>query len=348
MSKENTSMNRKRTGRQSERGQILVLFTLAIVVIIAMLGLVLDGGGSFAQRRNQQNVADFAALAGAAAYINTVGDSATKTAAADTAARGNATANGYTSGANPGEVVDVAVADVGVAVTVTVTVTKPHTNNFAGLVGMPTWGVSATATALASRNPNGAIGVMPLMFNAAAFPAAICDPDVEDCATKIKTYQPPAPGNEDIPQDATQFNWTIFCEGGGAGGCNADSSGVDDLIDNNGTSTVVNMNSQVGPLNAGEHATLYTDISAHVGEEFPVPIVCTVYNTTSDDSYYPCPFDGAMVGFAYFHITSVEGSPERTLKGYFVSPVNGDKLVVVQGGGTSTLNAGTFVLRLTN
>jgi Flp pilus assembly protein TadG len=348
MSKEYTSMNRKRTGRQSERGQILVLFTLAIVVIIAMLGLVLDGGGSFAQRRNQQNVADFAALAGAAAFINTAGDSATASAAAETAARNNATTNGYTSGAHPGEVVDVAIADAGIAVTVTVTVTKPHTNNFAGLIGMPTWGVSATATALASRSPNGAIGVMPLMFNAAAFPNAICNELLEDCATKIETYQPPAPGNEDVPQDATQFNWTIFCEGGGEGDCNADSDGVGDLVNDNGTSTVVNMNSQVAPLNAGEHADLFTDLEAHVGEAFPVPIVCTVYNTTPEDSYYPCPFDGAMVGFAYFHITSVEGSPEHVIKGYFTSPVNGDKLVVVQGGGTSTLNAGTFVLRLTN
>ena len=33
-----------------ERGQILVLFALALVAIVGMVGLVLDSGGAFAQR----------------------------------------------------------------------------------------------------------------------------------------------------------------------------------------------------------------------------------------------------------------------------------------------------------
>ena len=49
---------------------MLVLFTLALVAIIAMVGLILDGGGAFAQRRGQQNAADLAALAGADALLN--------------------------------------------------------------------------------------------------------------------------------------------------------------------------------------------------------------------------------------------------------------------------------------
>ena len=333
-------MNRKRTGRESERGQILVLFTVAIVVVIAMLGLVLDGGSAFAQRRNQQNVADFAAIAGADAYINATSG---RSAAADSAARAVATANGYTTAAHPGEVVDVSITDGGFFATVTVTVTKPHNNNFATLLGMPTWGVSATASALASEKPNGALGAMPLLFNAAAFPNAICNEEQasDGCASKIETYQEPGSGPEDVPQDATQFNWTIFCEANG-NPCNADSSGVGDLIDGNGTSTVVNLNDQIGPLNAGSHTTLFGDLESHIGELFPVPIVCTVNNDPS------CPADGAMVGFAYFRLTSVEGGSEKVIKGYFVSPVNADKLVVTQGGGTATLNTGTYVLRLSN
>ena len=58
-------MNPFRTRREAERGQILVLFTLAIVAIIGVLGLVLDGGSAFAQRRDEQNVSDLAAMAGA-------------------------------------------------------------------------------------------------------------------------------------------------------------------------------------------------------------------------------------------------------------------------------------------
>ena len=54
-------MNRHSSSRQ--RGQILVLFALSLVAIIAAVGLVLDGGSAFAQRRSEQNAADVAALA---------------------------------------------------------------------------------------------------------------------------------------------------------------------------------------------------------------------------------------------------------------------------------------------
>ena len=334
-------MNRMRTGRASERGQILVLFTISIIVVVAMLGLVLDGGSSFAQRRNQQNVADFAAMAGADAYINTTGSGADKSAAADAAARSTATANGFTTGANPGELVEVNVTQGSFFATVTVNVTRPHVNNFAGLIGMPTWGVTATASSLASDRPNGALGAMPLLFNAAAFPNAICNEQTENCATKIETYQLPGTGPEDVPQDATQFNWTIFCLANG-NPCNANSSGVRDLIDGNGSSTVIERKDWIGPLNAGNHPTLFTALDAHVGETFPVPIVCTVNNDPT------CPADGAMVGWAYFKLLSSEGASDKVIKGYFVSPVNGSKLFVNPGGGNATLNTGTYILRLSN
>ena len=64
-------MNATRPGpRERERGQILVLFALSAVAIISMVGLVLDGGGTFAQRRDEQNGSDLASLAGANAYMN--------------------------------------------------------------------------------------------------------------------------------------------------------------------------------------------------------------------------------------------------------------------------------------
>ena len=79
------------------------------------------------------------------------------------------------------------------------------------LFGMATWDISVTATAEASNLPNTAIGVMPLLFNAEAFPGAICDESVGGCVAEV--YQLPGVGNEDVPQDATQFNWTVFCAG---------------------------------------------------------------------------------------------------------------------------------------
>jgi len=55
--------------RERERGQIVVIFALALVAIIAMVGLVLDGGSAFAQRRDEQSAADLAALAAANDYM---------------------------------------------------------------------------------------------------------------------------------------------------------------------------------------------------------------------------------------------------------------------------------------
>jgi hypothetical protein len=46
------------------RGQTIVLFALMSLVLMAGLGLVIDAGVNYAQRRNMQNVADTAALAG--------------------------------------------------------------------------------------------------------------------------------------------------------------------------------------------------------------------------------------------------------------------------------------------
>ena len=46
------------------RGQIIVVAALALVVIVGMTGLVIDGGAVFAQQRVAQNGSDAAATAG--------------------------------------------------------------------------------------------------------------------------------------------------------------------------------------------------------------------------------------------------------------------------------------------
>jgi uncharacterized membrane protein len=51
--------------RDGERGQVIVLVAVMLVGLVALVGLVLDGGLVFAQRRDLQNIADGAALAGA-------------------------------------------------------------------------------------------------------------------------------------------------------------------------------------------------------------------------------------------------------------------------------------------
>ena len=48
-----------------ESGQVIVMVAITMVGLVAVVGLVTDGGLVFAQRRDLQNAADAAALAGA-------------------------------------------------------------------------------------------------------------------------------------------------------------------------------------------------------------------------------------------------------------------------------------------
>jgi hypothetical protein len=336
----NRLIRRDRPGR-GEQGQMLVMFVVAIFVVVGVVGLVLDGGSAFAQRRSEQNVADLSSMAGAYAYLSATGTVAARSAIADAAARQIATANGYTHGVG-GTSVAVSFPNANANGTdVKVDLTGAHRNNFAAILGMSTWNVSVTATANSTTRPNGANGAMPLLFNAAAFPGAVCDDSAGPCVPEV--YQLPGTGNQDVPQDATQFNWTVFCTANGANGtnngaagqhgCNANSRDVADLMDNNGTSTTIYLTDDIGPFDAGTHSTLFDNLEAHDGETFPVPIV--------DNS-------GMLTGWAYFHLVDVEGAPDKVIRGYFVSPVNAEKLVVTQGGGTSLLDTGVMPIKLTN
>jgi len=315
-------------GRRDE-GQVIVLFVISVFAIIGMVGIVLDGGSAFAQRRSEQNVADLAAMAGATAHLSAPGTQAQKLAYAEQVAREVAAANGYSHDPGQNVTVDVTVAASTLATTVQVDVTKPHRNNFASIFGMNTWPVSVTATAISSANPNGAIGAMPLLFNAKAFPGAICD-ETSEASCVPEVYQLPGTGNQDVPQDATQFNWTIFCTASG-NACNGNSNGVKALIDGMGTSTTVYLDDDIGPLNSGAHTTLFSALQQHIGKVFPVPVV--------NDA-------GDMVGWAYFKLLTTQGSSDKVITGYFVSPVNGEQLVIAPGHQTASLNTGVFVAKL--
>lgn len=321
----------RRTAEERQRGQVMVLFILGLFAIIGMVGLVLDGGSVFAQRRDQQTAADLAAMAGAAAFLNATGTQAEREAYAETVATSVANANGYVEGTSG---VDIAFnMQTGAFFTdAVVNLGKPHHNNFAAILGMPTWDVGVTATARASWQANGARGAMPLMFNAEAFPGALCNDVIETCVPTV--FQLPQPGNEDVPQDATSFNFTVFCTAGG-NDCNVDSDGTSDLINGAGANTIVYLDDTISPLNAGSHTTLFgpDDLEQKVGLLFPVPIVTD---------------DGDAVGWGYFKLVSVEGNSEKVITGYFVSPVNGEELVVNGGHKAASLFTGGYSVRLAN
>src|SRR5215211_2327063 len=76
--------------KASEKGQALILITLAAIGLFAFAALAIDGSMAFSDKRHAQNAADSAALAGALAKIrgndwNTTVD----------IAKARATSNGY-------------------------------------------------------------------------------------------------------------------------------------------------------------------------------------------------------------------------------------------------------------
>lgn len=301
--------------RRREGGQVLVIFALGLIAIVAMVGLVLDGGDTFVRRRDQQNVADHAAMAAGYAYAMSNGSS---TAAAN-AAWSTSASNGYTNLSN-GVTVSVSLDAVSTGPRhITVTITKPHQNNFAGVVGLSSWPVTTTATVEAGW-ANGVVGAMPIIFNLSAFQSHGLGPD------HAFTYNEPPPGSQDVPQTPDTFNWTMYCDN-----CNADSSTVDSLIVDGGVETVVDLSFKITPLNAGSHATLYSDLATYaVGTDFPVPLV---------DS------NGLMVGFVMFHLTGSVGGSTKTISGYFTDEVNPSAMTITSTPSPAT---GTYIVKLTN
>lgn len=289
--------------RESERGQMLVIFALAMIALIGMIGLIIDGGDTSLQKRDQQNVADAAAMAGGYALIN--GDDV------EAAAQSVAAANGYVDGVDNTTVTVNNGAD-----SITVDVSRPHRNYFSGVLGFASWGVSATASVVAGI-PNVASGTMPIIFNEAAYNDPLnLDPD------NPAIFGEPPVGTEDVPQDDSTFNWTVFCVAGGES-CNASSDVVGDWIDDGGISAEVSAEWEIAPLNAGAHTTLFDAMANMVGEEFPVAIV--------DD-------DGVLQGWAWFHLTGSLGGSTKSLTGWFEVGFDEPQLGIVHGMGA----AGTF------
>ena len=168
--------------RRGERGQVLVVVAGGVTTLLLILGLVLDGGIAFFNRRDGQNVSDIAALAGgkdvASFHRNEPRSGDTWDAISAAVA-----ANGCTStssvpctwqawyvGAGAAGPVDIQpVADndavpsnaLGVRVAVN---RRPHTY-LVGLAGITSWNISNQATAIAWKPRMAPSGhLLPIAF----------------------------------------------------------------------------------------------------------------------------------------------------------------------------------------
>jgi Flp pilus assembly protein TadG len=323
--------------RREERGQIIVVFALALVAIVAMVGLILDGGSAFAQRRSEQNAADLAALAAANDLIVNQG-SATWV---DTA-RAVADENGFQHGHNgivvdvtcqncPGQAKNAAVPGV----QVTVTITAAHRNAFAGVVGMPTWDVSATATSKTGW-PDTATGPAPFILSKEAFngngQAKVCTDKAHPC-----DFNHPTTSEGDTPQTASQFAWTDFhydtpCLDTG----NVNDSDLQDYLDGQATfETTLNFGCYIAQHNSGQMNNIVARLAGLAPMTFPVPIVDT---------------SGKYVGWASFVMTGAHPNGSNGwISGYFLTGNRQDQRLDVHGAGFGTSTyGGTYVLKLIN
>jgi Flp pilus assembly protein TadG len=320
--------------QRGARGQILVIFALALVAITAMVGLVLDGGSAFAQRRAEQNTADLAALAAANDLIVNQGD-------ADWVGTANEIAkkNGYENGVGgvtvevtckncPGQALDAAYDGV----QVTVKINAPHQNAFAGVVGMPTWDVGVTATSLTGWIDT-ATGPGPFIVSKKAFEASTgtpvhCTGTADECDLEHPT--------DDTPSEWTEFVWTDFgydkpCEETG----NVNDSDLQDYMDGIAEFEVtLEVGCYIAQHNNGVMNNIVKRLQDLAPATFPIPVV--------DE-------EGKFVGWSTFVMTGADpGGRNGIITGYFKNDAQYAQLNVRSPGFGTTTFSGSYRLKLIN
>ena len=296
------------------KGQILAVFALSLITLLGFAGLALDGGSTFAQRRGQQTAADLAALAAANDYLIN-GNSAAATTRARTMTQGN----GFKH-ASGGTTVSTSL-DTSNGIAYTVTIDSPHHNALASLLGMPTWMVTTTATALAGF-PDTAYGASPFIFPVSAF-ASDGDGPVPD-ADQLRRDQ------RRHSRKPVDFAWTNYGTG------NLDTTKVDQIIQ--GTLTIdktIQFGEYIGQKNQGNHNFLYADVNSDLsGQDMPAAIV--------DPS-------GLFMGWATFHVISAAGGSEKHVYGYFQASYESSRLSISSCSANDCPRyLGTYVLKLSN
>lgn len=173
---------RRGARRESERGQILIIVAGGLIGLLAIVALVLEGGTMILNRRDGQNAADLAALAGARMVALNYTDGGRTQADVYAALDSNLEVNncGATATApctwearfvgaglvDLGTVVDTATALPANTLGVTVGVTRSPSAMVGRVLGFDTWDISTEATAVSAKSPDIAGGTL--------LPIALC------------------------------------------------------------------------------------------------------------------------------------------------------------------------------
>jgi hypothetical protein len=137
------------TSRPDQRGQVLVLFAGGLIALLLVAALAFDVGMMLVERRDEQNAADAAALAGARFVL-------TDAAQARTTAERIARMNGYDD-ADPNQAVDVYIPPIhgryiGLPGFIEVQIQSTRASIFGGVIGKASWPIGAFAVATNSQN----------------------------------------------------------------------------------------------------------------------------------------------------------------------------------------------------
>jgi Flp pilus assembly protein TadG len=344
----------QRPTAHGERGQMVVIFAGALVAIVLLVGLVVDGGYAFAQRRDAQNAADFAALAGARIIAEKVGGDTTNGTDANVQAAITAgiAANGavaLTFGAPAGpQYVDSngaitpsagsAASYVGngtipaAAVGVKVNSSRSWKPFFLGVIGVSNWTASANATAkggYAAGGPGG--NLFPAGISLAFFQTyPFCAGAVSSDPTSKCYPQQLTPGNLNVPGG---FGWLKFgCSGYGLGqdppanigGCGNDSPFLKTEIgppsESYGCCTKTGLGGldRIGSL-PGNKVDVSTSCDYYITNP-NITVTVPVWDTaggTGQNAWYH------IIGFAGFQITGCNGGKDLEgvwRKAFFVGP----------------------------
>jgi hypothetical protein len=228
----------------------------------------------------------------------------------------------------PGQAVDTSAPGV----QVTVGTTAPHQNAFAGVVGMPTWDVSATATSKTGW-PDTGTAPGPFIVSKKNFDAAgkatSCTGKNDQCELKHPV--------DDKPPTTEQFTWTNFgynkeCLDTG----NVNDNDLQSYLDSSATfSVTLGFGCYIAQHNNGVMDNIVKRLEKLAPTTFPIAIV--------DES-------GNYVGWASFVMTSATPDGRNgIITGYFESDNHQDQQLDVHspGFGTSTFG-GTYTLKLIN
>jgi hypothetical protein len=145
------------TNKEQEKGFVLVMVALTLVILIGFVALGVDSGALYSARTAAQEAADAAALAGAFTFINT--PTATQPAAATNVAKQIAANNKILGKAIVAGDVSVAVDTANKRVTVTINTTQ--NTFFAKALGTKTADIGVTAIAEAADETDGGCCTRP-------------------------------------------------------------------------------------------------------------------------------------------------------------------------------------------